>query len=357
MRAGVSRLGLYVSVEAHRGYFLVSMVVLVLLGLIGVLEELQDVGDGAYDTSAAVFVVLASLPSRLISFLPFVALLGSLFALGELARRNELVVLGAVGVSRRRIAFWIAVPALLWSGLGMWLDGEVAAPLYRQAMLTRSLRVAEDANVLSGSGFWARGDNRVVNMAQLEAGTIPRDIRIYEFAADGGLLRVREAGFAQILQSGNWRLFDVRERRFGRTDGKRTQDGDIWEPLWGRDAPLEPVPLDSLSLAELARFVRYLDRTMQSSRQAETVFWRRAMLPALTVVMALLAVPFGAGSARSSRIGRRLATGAAVGLGFFLVDQLLLNAGLLLQIPAWLTASMPILLGFALFYFLQRTTR
>ncbi len=357
LRPRAGRLGVYVSLEAHRGYVLVAMVVLVLLGLIGLLEELQDVGDGAYDTTDAVFVVLASLPSRLISFLPFVALLGSLFALGELARRNELVALATLGVSRGRLAFWIAVPALMWSGVGLYLDGEVAAPLYRQAMLTRSLRVADDANVLSGSGFWARGNDTVVNIAELEAGTVPRDIRIYDVAPDGRLRSAREAGFAQVLGDGDWRLHDVRERRFGDTTGTRTRDGDTWEPLWGRDAPIEPVPLDSLSLPELARYVRYLVRTEQSSRQAETVLWRRAMLPPATLIMALLAVPFGAGSARSSRIGRRLATGAAVGLAFFLADQMLLNVGLLLQVPAWLTALTPVVLGLGLFALLQRRTR
>ena len=304
------------------------------------------------------FVVLAGLPSRMITLLPFVALLGTLFALGEMARRSELVAMAAAGVSRQRIALWVAVPAIVWSILAMAFDGGLAAPWYRQAMLTRSLRISQNANVLSGSGFWARGDTRFVNIGQLEAGTVPRDIRIYEFDAAHHLVSVKQAGLGQVLPNGAWRLFEVTERRFGSpAPPQALAQGQLWEPLWGRDTPLEPVPLDSLSLAELSRYVGYLERTLQSARQAQTVLWRRAMLPVAMIVMALIAVPFAAGTARSSRLGMRLATGAAVGLGFFLGDQLVLNMGLLLGAPAAVTAVLPLALAVVLFLVLQRRKR
>ena len=353
-----ARLGTYVAWESHRGYLLVGAILLALIGLISLMEELQKVGDGAYHGRDAVFVVLAGLPSRMVTLMPFVALLGTLFALGELARRSELVAMAAAGFSRRGIAFWIAVPAVLWSGLAMWFDAELAAPWYRQAMLTRSLRLSENANVLSGSGFWARGGQRFVNIGQLEAGTVPRDIRIYEFDAARHLVSVKEAGLGQVLSNGSWRLFEVNERRFGSPAAPDARAaGQIWEPLWGRDTPLEPVPLDSLSLPELSRYVGYLERTMQSARQAQTVLWRRLMLPFSMIIMALIAVPFAAGTARSTRLGMRLALGAAVGLGFFLGDQLVLNLGLLLGAPALVTALLPLLLAVALFAFLQRRPR
>ena len=340
-----ARLGSYIAWEAHRGYLIVAAVLLTLIGLISMMEELQKVGDGAYHASDAVFVVLAGLPSRMITLLPFVALLGTLFALGEMARHSELVAIAAAGVSRRGIAFWVAVPAILWSIAAMSFDGELAAPWYRQAMLTRSLRISQNANVLSGSGFWARGDDRFVNIGQLEAGTVPRDIRIYEFDAARHLVSLKRAGFGQVMADGTWRLFEVSERRFGTPTGPDARaPGQVWEPLWGRETPLEPAPLDSLSLLELSRYVGYLERTMQSARQAQTVLWRRAMLPVSMIVMALLAVPFAAGTARSARLGVRLASGVAVGLGFFLGDQLVLNMGLLLGAPAALTAVLPLAL-------------
>ena len=198
-----TKLGAYVAWEAHRGYLLVAAILLVLIGLISLMEELQKVGDGAYHSSDAMFVVLAGLPSRMITLLPFVALLGTLFALGEMARRSELVAMAAAGVSRQRIALWVAVPAIVWSILAMAFDGGLAAPWYRQAMLTRSLRISQNANVLSGSGFWARGDTRFVNIGQLEAGTVPRDIRIYEFDAAHHLVSVKQAGLGQVLPNGD----------------------------------------------------------------------------------------------------------------------------------------------------------
>ena len=353
-----ARLGCYIAWESHRGYLLIAAIVLTLIGLISMMEELQKVGAGAYHTRDAVLVMLAGLPSRMITLLPFVALLGTLFALGELARRSELVAMAAAGMSRRRIAFWVAVPAVLWASLAMWFDTELAAPWYRQAMLTRSLRVAENANVLSGSGFWARGDNRFVNIGQLEAGTVPRDIRIYEFDASRHLVSVKQAGFAQVLKNGSWRLYEVSERRFGTPGAPNSRaSGQSWVPLWGRDTPLEAVPLDSLSLSELSHYVDYLQRTMQSARQAQTVLWRRTMLPLSMVVMALIAVPFAAGSSRSSRVGLRLAYGVGVGLAFFLGDQLVLNLGLLLGAPAVVTAVLPLLLAMSLFFLLLRRNR
>jgi lipopolysaccharide export system permease protein len=347
----VTRIGLhlqrYLAAETARAGLLVLAVFGALLGLIAYLEEAQEVGDGAYTALDALFVVAASLPSQLLGFLPFVVLFGTLLGLADLSRRHELIAIASTGVSPVRLGVAVALPALAWAALALPLDSWLAAPLYRDAMLTRSLRLADDADVLSGSGFWARGDQRFVNVAGLQAGAVPRDVRIYEFDAQRRLARVTEAAFASPQPDGHWQLQGVHVRRYAdlpdSPDPVAGADGTLaWRPFFGDRASLQPVPLGSLSIAELARHVRYLEQTRQASRQAETVLWRRMLLPLSTVVMAIIAVPFALGAPRGSGFALRIVGGAGVGLGYFVGDQVLLNYGLLSGLPPPLTALLPV---------------
>lgn len=361
----------YLAEEIGRACLLTLVVFATLLGLTAYLEEAQDVGDGAYTALDALFVVAASLPSQLLGFLPFVVLFGTLLGLGDLSRRHELIAVASTGIAPARIALAVAMPALLWSLLALPLDSLVAAPLYRDAMLTRSLRLADDANVLSGTGFWARGDGRIVNVGGLQAGAVPRDVRIYQFDAEQRLARVTEAAFASPHADGHWQLHEVNVRRFGHVAGSGVggADGAIddatvaadgtldWRPFFGGRVFLEPVPLGSLSLQELARHVRYLEQTRQASRQAETVLWRRILLPLTTVVMAVIAVPFALGAPRGSRLAMRLGAGAVVGLGYFVVDQVLMNYGLLSGLPPPLTALLPVAVVMAVMVLVGRRLR
>ncbi len=88
----------YLAVSLLKGYFPVLAIFLAVFSLIVFVEELDDVGRGRYTFWSAGEYLLLTLPSRLVFLAPFVALLGSIVALGSLANGRELIAIQAAGV-------------------------------------------------------------------------------------------------------------------------------------------------------------------------------------------------------------------------------------------------------------------
>jgi lipopolysaccharide export LptBFGC system permease protein LptF len=82
------------------------------------------------------------------------------------------------------------------------------------------------------------------------------------------------------------------------------------------------------------------------AQRVEQAFWQRVALPLTTGAMVFLAIPIGAGlgTIRSNTFGRNLAVGAGTGIVFYLASQLIQNGGALAELPAALTAFLPVTL-------------
>lgn len=68
------------------------------------------------------------------------------------------------------------------------------------------------------------------------------------------------------------------------------------------------------------------------------------MAPFATLVMVLVAVPFAIGSQRSSNTGVTTFLGIVGGVGFYMINRLFTNLGMVYPIPAFLCALLPIAL-------------
>lgn len=329
--------------ELLRGWLLAAMLLVALISLLVLLEELEDLGDGRYGIVEVLWVVAAGIPSRLVAMMPFVALLGTLFAYADLARRSEIVALAAAGSSRLYLAGLAAVTALGVSAIAMPIDEWFAAPLYREALIERLALTGKSADVLGAAGFWSHSDHRFVNLGTVSSGGDVRGVRVFQFDAAHRLQRIVWA--EQLLPgAGGFELTGVRERRYGVTvrqhDRPRMPAKGIEEKVL-LDAALPPA---ALSLRELARHIGAIKRLGHAGQREAGVFWQRALKPFATLALALLAVPFVFGSLRGGGFALRLAAGVALGLGYYIASQIIFNAGLLTGWPPVAVAIAPIAL-------------
>ena len=87
---------------------IVAAVAFVLLGFLALfaffdlINELEDVGRGGYRLQHAVAFVLLGLPSHVYELMPIAALIGSIYALSQLASHSEYTAMRAAGLGRRR---------------------------------------------------------------------------------------------------------------------------------------------------------------------------------------------------------------------------------------------------------------
>ena len=106
------RIDRYLSRRLLAGLAIALLVLLALFNLIALAEELEDVGQGSFTLPDALWVTVLTTPKRIVELLPVSALLGGLLGLGAMANDRELIVIRAVGLSKRRIARTIGALAL-----------------------------------------------------------------------------------------------------------------------------------------------------------------------------------------------------------------------------------------------------
>jgi len=112
----ILRIDRYISSTVFKAMLVVLIAFVGLNIVFQLVDELREkyVGYGFWQ---AVVYVLLTLPRRIYELIPYVAFLGTLVGLGQLAGQNELTVLRAAGVSwPARIAIGYTIGAWLASG-------------------------------------------------------------------------------------------------------------------------------------------------------------------------------------------------------------------------------------------------
>lgn len=357
----------YLAREIYRSSAVVLLALVGLFMFFALIEGLDKVG--VHLTLANLFYLQAlDLPSHLYELLPIGLLIGAILALAGLAQRNELTILRASGVSGMKLlrALWIITIPLL---LGAFLLSEVITPAAeiqgsesRLALLGRT-----DGGRLS-SGYWfkeadTRGGMRIINIKQMSGGGKVTGVTLYEFdkglilhsfsqAAEGefqnGTLVLRQISELRIDADSITALADAKTQTTPITHLGTEAERRIPTSLTSERLIARVLTPDRMSIADLVDYIDYLRKNnLQSDRQL-IALWRKIAYPFTLLVMITIAAPIGFMQTRRGGVGLKVFAGIILGVGFFMLNQLALNAGMLGDWPPWATALFPNLFGLAL---------
>jgi lipopolysaccharide export system permease protein len=341
-------LGRYIGLNMLKGWLLVLLVLGAVFGLLGFIEELDHTRLD-YDALAVARYTLFSLPQRLVNLAPVIVLLGSILALANLARSNELTIIRCTGMSPAALLGAIALPTLLLMLL-LWLCMEFVSPrLQFSAERERTaLRYHNEVEIPDG-GVWSTDGRRYTHVATLTRDGVPGNIDLFEFDRDGQLLRALHAKQAEPGRNRQWRLLGVREKRLenGELVTRRHRSLEVAN-LWTPDElPALKLSSETMTLSVLYRYSDYLASTGQPGAQRYLgAFWQKLLMPLTVCAMVLLATPIAIGrrNGRERSFGLSMALGALVGVLFYLGAQVVFALGQLLGLSLPLVALAPALL-------------
>lgn len=347
------------------GFVLVAFIALFLFfDLIG---ELADVGREGYRFEDAVIVVLLGMPARVYELLPIAALIGTIYALAQLAAHSEFTILRVSGLSTTRAATMVLVPGVLLVATTFFV-GEVLvtrAESFSQSVLAK-VRGANVAKTFR-TGLWVKDRiadgsggtlTRFVNIGTLGTDAELAKVRIYEFDE---LLRLRRISFAErgeFVPPTSWRLRDVVETRFAAgANGATIPTGTVVERqaevLW--QSEINPGLLRVLQVApermgagNLGEYIQHLEDNRQKAERYQIAFWKKIIYPLSVLVMMALALPFAYLHVRAGGISLKIFAGIMLGIGFYLLNNLFSHLGLLNTWPPFISAAMPSLVVLAL---------
>jgi len=338
----VNLLDRYIGRAVVSGTFIALLVLLAIQAFFSLMSELGSVGTGHYGLAQAFEYVILTLPRTAYDLFPTSALVGSLFGLGQLAANSELVAVRAAGVSVGRIARSVLQVGLVMliaaSAMGEW----VAAPAEQYALQMQALAQSNRITFKGRFGFWARDQDRFINIGQILPGGILADIHVYQFDDEHRLKLATEAKRA-MYHNGDWLLENVRQSRVS-ADGVHVRHLHklTWKTLISPGLlRLVMVRPQSLSARELRRYIDYLNSNGLNAGRYRLAFWMRIAAPLSGMVMLFLSIPFVFGPLRSAAMGQRLVVGVLVGVGYYLFSQMVSHLGLVYGFNAALSALTP----------------
>lgn len=339
----ISRIDRYVASSMLSGTVLVMLLLLALFSFLALAEELEDVGEAAYRTADAFAVTALTLPKRMVELLPVTLLLGGLVGLGGLANNLELLALRAAGFSPRRIA-WPALQVGIVLGLTVLALQTYGIPVWEaQAAQLRSKATVDNAAANEDEAFWTRTGDSVVHVRRVLFGRSPQDIEIYQLDAKGNLAGIMQAGSADLIDQDRWLLTDVRSTDFTESspEEKRIPSVEWASGLSPDEMARLLTPIEALAPGDLVRYIRYLETNRLDTHQYRLVLWQQAGLPIAILAMCILGVPFVLGSTRAISAGQRVAIGGAIGIVFYLVEQVTGQMAALFQLSPAPAALLP----------------
>jgi lipopolysaccharide export system permease protein len=341
----MSILDRYIGLALVRGALLVALVLLPLFILLDLVQQLDEVGTGNYGLLEAIIYESLMMPDYLLSLMPFIALLGTSIALGELAHNKELTAMRASGISIARIGLATLKAGVLITLLVIVIMEWIAPPLHQQALKRQSMALSGGDILIEQHGFWIHQGNRFINVRNIEQGRTPADIHIFEFNPEKHQLNsYLHADRAETANRKQWLYQDLILKDYKEKTVDTRFEAELARESYLTEKQLQvlELPINSLPPSGLYQYLKYLRASGQVTERFELVFWQKATLPVAVVVMMLCSFPFVFGSLRVTNAGKRIVLATITGVSFQLISQLLANLGLMLDLSPLLMVAIPI---------------
>jgi len=350
--------------------FFVAAAFLSLFFFIDIVDAIGDVGKNGYSSAQAVLYCVLQLPGHFYELLPIAVLIGTIYALSQLAQSSEYTILRTGGLGPGRALSLLVSLGLMFAVL-TYAVGDFVAPFSdRQATQVKTL--SRGSITLGRSGAWlkdhaaaADGEHSYsINVRSVGPRSTLHDIRIFEFDAEGRLLRRIAAAEGRVEGRSTWALKDVTETRWVEAGAASQATERKLPTLEWRSALSAAVvaaavqPAANMSTLELFRYINHLADNEQAAQSYQIQFWKRALYPFACVVMVGLALPFAYMHARAGGVSLKVFGGIMLGISFVLLNNVAGHLGLLRNWTPWIVAATPsaiyLLLSFAAFSWLVR---
>lgn len=350
----------YLAREINRSCAVVLLALLGLFTFFALIEELENVSN-KFTLLNLFYLQALQMPTRLYELLPIGLLIGSILALAGLAQRNELVILRVSGVSGLKLMRMLWTLTLPWV-LGAFILSEVATPVAEMKYSEASLQLLGRAGGgRLNSGYWFKeeaGDNstRVINIAELKPGGGVAGITLYEFragqelavfsqATDGylskGMLVMNQVTETTINASAVDALADAKVPEAPITRVKTLTQRQLTTSLTPERLIARILTPERMSISVLNDYIDYLEANNLQTGREVVALWRKLAYPFTLLVMITIAAPIGFMQTRRGGVGGKVFIGILLGVGFFMINQLALNLGMLSKWAPWTTALVP----------------
>jgi LPS export ABC transporter permease LptG/LPS export ABC transporter permease LptF len=359
----------YVMTEFLKNFALVLLAFIMLNTVFNFFELLSDIVRNRTPLVTVGEYLLNLIPYMLDSLLPLCVLVAVLITLGIMHRNSELTAMKATGISLYRVITpVIVIAAMLAAALFFFDETYLPAANRRQEALRSIIKGRPPETFLRPDRKWIFGQQennypeRIFYYRFFDRDhDVFDDLTVFEFQPDTFQLsrRIFADSARWDTQLDKWVLENGWERTFAADTTTSYQTFDIRTFGEIHELPAyftkEDRPSQEMSYDELSHYIDDLSQSGFDTIPLRVQLYRKLAEPLITLVMAVLAVPFALSMGkRGSLTGVAVAIGVAV--TYWVISGLFVDMGNVNTLPAIVAAWSPDLL-FALTggYLLLRT--
>lgn len=352
-------------IDRYIGRQVVVAILIVMFALLGVdlffylVNELRFVGKGDYHFTTALMFIFLTIPRKIYVIFPWAALLGSLLALGNLAKNSELVAMRAAMISVARIT-WAAIKAALWLTIVMVLLGEVVSPITEVwAQRKKTTALSRGQAIQTQYGTWVRHGNEFIHVGIVNQPDELQGVTRYSFDQKMQLQTVVHSATAE-RHGKEWDLTDIRGTHFDpnglqAVHADQTQVTELLDPEILQASTVKH--LERLTVIKLWRVIRSRLAQELNATEYQRAFWLKIVQPFAALVMVFLAVPFAFGPLRSSSLGLKILVGVLVGFSFHTLNSIFGPLTAVINLSPMIAAMLPTAMFLVLAYWMVRRVR
>ncbi len=332
----------YLAKEIYSSVALVFAALIMLFSFMDLIQELGEMGSANYHIGYVLLYVALIIPGHIYELFPLAALIGTIFAIVQMASNSELMVYRSSGASLKQM-----IGAIVEIGLPLvvvcFVFGEFIAPPSDHLAQELNLKAKNAPVALREfrSGVWAKDEHSFVNIRNVLPDSSLLNVNIYEFDETYHLRAITSAQRAQYIKEDQWVLEGVRQTRFN-AQGSTVNNQVKLE--WR--STLNPRLLDVLLLLpekmsswDLYQYTKHLSDNHQKTARYEIAMWNKLVYPVAVLIMMLLALPFAAYHRREGGVSGKIFIGIVLGLSFHFGGKLFSSLGALNDWQPMLSAT------------------
>jgi lipopolysaccharide export system permease protein len=328
-------------------FFLCSL----LIFMIDFVELLRQSGKfGSVPAWKLAYMTLLRLPAYTEILLSFAVLVGSIGALLLLARKSELAVMRASGMSVWQFLSPGLLVAFVIGVLAVVVYNPLAASARAEAERIFAEAFGRESNFLrsQSDGSWLRQDgadgSSVISAADVSnRGLTLSRVTVFQYDKENRFAE-RIDGRKAELREGYWELTEAIVSRPGR-EPERFETYILSTYLTPERVTDALGSLISLSVFDLPGLIEVAEKAGLSAARYRVQYELLLSRPLLVVAMVLLAATVSLRSFRSGGIQTMVVTGMIGGFGFFLLAEVSRQIGSAGLVAAWVSVWLPIALA------------
>jgi lipopolysaccharide export system permease protein len=325
-------LGRYVVTEFLRVFALCLGAFLILYLIVDFFDHFDDFLKFKASIGAAIRYFLFKIPLIVTQVTPVAVLASLLLALGGLSRHNEITAMQACGVSLVQLTGPLLATCLLLSLFSLVWNESVVPYFNRKVRTINTVEIKkrELPTIFGTSELWSHGENSVLNVKMFDAQEQRlMGVTLYRIGGDFRLEGVTEVPWAKWTGE-RWKFRDGVEREFlpsGEVRSKTIQRGTLAlreTPETLSTARREAEEYDFFALRSL---IENMQRKGLDPTEYVVDLHLKLAVPFISLVMALIAIPFGMRNLRATSLATNIGTALVIGFSYWVVLALAISLG------------------------------